>query len=65
MNKTKAVTLRFMKGFFAGGLAQVAVYLGTGITISTTDDLKKLGYGFLTSFLIGGILALEKAITWE
>lgn len=64
MSKFKSVSLRFLKGMLAGGLAQVAVYLGTGITITNTKDLKAFGTGLVMSFLVGAILAFEKALTW-
>jgi hypothetical protein len=65
MNKAEAVVIRFVKGFLAGGFAQIAVYLGTGFTISNTGELKQFGYGLLMSFLVGGLLATEKALTWK
>lgn len=64
MNKAQAVAIRFVKGFLAGGLAQIAVFLGTGVTLTSTAQLKQVGYGLITSFLIGGILATEKALSW-
>lgn len=67
MNKVQSVAFRFVKGFVAGGLAQLTVFLGSsanGINVSNTTQLKQLGLGIFTSFLIGGILATEKALTW-
>jgi hypothetical protein len=56
---------RFLRGFFAGGLASVAALLATTVTISNLADLKKLGSSLAIAFVTGGLLATEKALRWK
>lgn len=58
----KSVAMRFVKGFIAGGLASVGVFLSVSVDVS---DLKKLGLSLLAAFISGGLLAVEKAYNWQ
>jgi hypothetical protein len=59
------VSLRFLKGFIAAGLASTATVLAAGITIHSVDDLKKLGLSLTVSFITAGLLAVEKMLSWQ
>lgn len=62
MSKIQSVSLRFVKGFIAGGLASVGVLLQAGVA---STDLKKLSLSLATAFFAGGLLAVEKAYNWQ
>lgn len=64
MTKYQSVLLRFLKGFIAGGLGEIAPLLSGGITIHTTSDLKTIGLALIVPFVSGGILAVEKLLSW-
>jgi hypothetical protein len=61
---TKAVLKRFLKGFLAGGIAQVALIIQGGVTIHNLADAKAIGAVALSAFVTGGLLALEKMLNW-
>lgn len=65
MTKIQSVALRFLKGFIAAGLASVATVLAAGATIHNLTDLKTLGISLVIPFITGGLLAVEKMITWQ
>jgi hypothetical protein len=62
MDKLRSVSIRFAKGFLAGGLGSVAALLSAGLPAT---DLKKLGIALATAFISGGLLAVEKAYNWK
>lgn len=61
----KAILKRFAKGFISGGIASVVVVINSGVTIASVADLKVWAFSLGVAFITGGILAIEKAITWE
>jgi hypothetical protein len=65
MTQTKAVLKRFLKGFVAGGLAQAILIINGGLTVHSIEDLKSIGFTLLSGFLVGGLLALEKMLSWQ
>ena len=56
---------RALRGFFAAAIAGIAAQLATGITITSLEDLKKLGITLLTAGLVAGLLALDKLIRYD
>jgi hypothetical protein len=64
MTKFKSVSLRFLKGFIAAGLAQVALTINAGLTISSMAELNNVLGVLAAAFLTGGVLALEKMMNW-
>lgn len=62
MSMFQSISMRFVKGFIAGGLGSLGIFLSVGVD---TSDLKKLGLGLLTAFISGGLLAIEKAYNWQ
>lgn len=65
MKYESAIIRRFLKGFVAGGIGSAAALLAVGITVSSLDDLKKFGVSLATAFLAGGLLAVEKMLSWK
>lgn len=63
--KTKSVLIRFLKGFIAGGISTTGVLLQAGITVTNVHDIKTVGFTLATSFLTGGLLAIEKMLNWQ
>jgi len=61
---THSIFKRFLKGFVAGGLAEVVVKLTAGVSISSLADLKNLGATLLLAFFVGGLLAIQKWLSW-
>jgi hypothetical protein len=64
MTKLQSVSLRFFKGFLAGGLGAVATALASGVVVHSTTDLQKLGLTLAVAFITGGVLAVEKLLSW-
>lgn len=60
-----AVLKRFLKAFVGGGLGAVGALLSVGVTISSLGDAKNLSFALIAAFVSGGLMALEKAITWK
>lgn len=61
----KTVLKRFLKGFAAGGVSSMLVVLNSPIGIAGLADFKMLASALLVAFLTGGLLAIEKAVTWK
>lgn len=61
----KASAMRFLKGFVAGGLASVATFLAAGVTIHDLSQLQTFAYPLAMAFVTGGILGIEKLLTWK
>lgn len=61
----KSVAKRFLKGFIAGGLASTAAFLSAGITIHSLEDLRNLAIPLVIAFVTGGLLAVEKLLSWK
>ena len=49
----KRVFVKFGKGALSGGLSAVTALLVLGVTISSVNDIKKVGITFLSAF-VGG-----------
>lgn len=62
--KTKSFIARFLKGFIAGGVSSVLLQLGTASTSGTWQDFNKLAISLVIGFLTGGLLAIEKMLSW-
>lgn len=60
----KSIIIRFGKGFVAGGIASVAAALHAGVAIASFGDLKTLGFTLGIAFITGGLLAVEKLVSW-
>lgn len=65
MTKFQSVSMRFLKGFVASGLAAVGTFLSAGVTVTSLDDLKKLVFPLIIAFLTGALLGAEKLINWQ
>jgi len=64
MTKSKSVFNRFLKAFLAGGLASIGALISAGVSFSTTQELKNFIVVLIGAFLSGGIMALEKYLSW-
>jgi hypothetical protein len=64
MTQTKAVLKRFLKGFIAGGLAQIALIISAGVTFHNLAEAKALVTVLIAGFISGGLLAVEKMLFW-
>ena len=62
---TLTILKRAIRAFLAASLAGIATQLSTGVTISSIEDLKKLGISLLTASLVAGLMALDKLIRYE
>jgi len=63
---TKTVLLRFVRGFLAGGLANLAAILAASkFSVSSLTDLQTLAYAVGIAFVTGGLLALDKMLRYE
>jgi|GEM_PF-2545666 len=65
MQRLKVTLRRFIKGFVAAGLAQVAILINAGITIHNLADARNLLTVLGTAFIAGGLLGLEKLVNYE
>ena len=67
MSKYKAITNRFLKGFFSGALT--AMGMVTYVQPTTWKEASGILAAFLTAFIFGGIngalLALQKWYAWK
>ncbi len=61
----QAALKRFAKGFLAGGLAQVALIINAGLTINNLADIKAVLAVLVAGFITGGILGMQKLLSWE
>lgn len=68
MNKVFILTIakRFLKAFLAGGLTSLTVQLANSPQpgFNSLGELKVWGVTLAYAFIVGGILALEKASRW-
>lgn len=63
---TKTILLRFVRGFVASGVGQIAAYLAANqFNVSSLADLQSFLFILLTSFIIGGLLGLDKILRYE
>jgi len=63
--KMKSTIIRFLKGFAAGGIAQVILIINAGLTISNIADMKAVLTAVVVGFLTGGLLAMQKMLAWK
>jgi hypothetical protein len=63
--KAKSFIGRLIRGFFGGGLAAMAVQVGSATVITTWQDFKMFQISLLIGFFTGGLLALEKMASWK
>lgn len=61
----KSAVIRFLKGFVAGGIAQVILIINAGLTISSIADVKAVFTAVVVGFLTGGLLAMQKMLAWK
>lgn len=63
---TKTIVLRFLRGFVAGGIANLAAILAASqFDLHSLADLQALAYLLGIAFLTGGIMALDKMLRYE
>lgn len=62
--KFQAIAVRFLKGFVAGGIASMVGLLQGGVTVTSLVDLRNLGAALLVAFVTGGLLAVQKWVSW-
>ena len=60
MNVVAMGLKRFAKGFVAGGVAQVLLIIGPGLSFHSLAEVKTLVSTLIFGFLVGGLLAIEK-----
>ena len=69
MSKEFVVTIfkRFGRSFVAGGLAALTVQFASSPQpgFSNLAELKVWGISLIYAFIVGGVMALEKASRWE
>lgn len=56
---------RFLKGFIAGGLASVMVFLATGTPVQDFADIQNLRFPLAMAFLTGGLQSIQKMLSWK
>jgi hypothetical protein len=56
---------RFAKGFLAGGISQMVLIIGPGLQFKNLDDIKAISTSLVFGFLVGGLLAVQKMISWQ
>lgn len=61
----KSVFKRFLKGFLASGVASMVLILNSGVVIHSFEDLKQLVVVLFVAFFTGGLMAIEKTLTWK
>lgn len=64
MTKFQVGFRRFLKGFVAGGLAQVVLIIGPGLTFSNLEDVKAIVTALVFGFITGGLLAVQKMLSF-
>lgn len=64
MNKEQffIIAKRFLRGFLAAGIASVSATLAAGVTVTSLEDLKKLGLSLAVAFISGGLLSIDKLV---
>ena len=68
MDKTfnSVIFQRFVRAFLAGGLTSLTVQLANSPQpgFGTLSELKTWGISLIYAFIVGGLLAIEKASRW-
>jgi len=64
-DKTKAVIIRFLKGFIAGGIASIIPMLAVINPKEFMENSSIIVYNLFVAFLSGGLLAIEKSLRWQ
>lgn len=63
---TKTIVLRFIRGFLAGGVANLAAILAASqFNVRSLADLQALAYAVGIAFVTGGLMALDKMLRYE
>lgn len=65
MSKIKSVSIRFAKAFLAGGVGAIGALFAAGLTIKSLEEAKQQVVVLATAFLVGGLMAVEKALNWQ
>lgn len=63
--KTQSFFVRFAKGFIAGGIGAIALQIHSGVSFSSLGEAQAIVNTLLGAFLTGGLLAVEKMLTWQ
>lgn len=61
----QAILKRFLKAFVGGGVGAIGLLLAQGISVHSLADLQHLGQITLAAFISGGLLAIEKMLSWQ
>ena len=62
----KTIFLRALRGFLAGGLANLTAILASNqFNVHSLQDLRTLVFVVLSGFLAGGLLGLDKLYRYE
>lgn len=61
----KAIAIRFIKGFLAGGIGSAAAIITQGFMIKSTEDIQVFSVSLAAAFISGGLLGIQKMITWK
>jgi hypothetical protein len=61
----KAIAMRFLKGFLAGGFGAISSQLALGIAVHSVEELKIFLISLVAAFVSGGTLALQKMLSWK
>jgi hypothetical protein len=62
---TKAIILRFVRAFIAGGISSLAIQLSTMPAFSTFTELKTWTIVAGAGFISGGLMALDKILRYN
>lgn len=60
-----SIVKRFLKGFVAGGIASALMIVKSTSVLSTWHDMQMFAFALIVGFITGGLLAVEKALSWE
>ncbi len=53
---------RFLKGFLAGGIAQVVLIIGPGLSFHNLEEIRNIAATLVFAFIVGGLLGVEKML---
>lgn len=65
MTKFEVGFRRFLKGFVAGGIAQVVLIIGPGLQFRNLEDIRAILTSLTFGFLVGGLLGVQKMLTYK
>lgn len=61
----KAIAIRFLRAFAAGGVASVLAIFSLGVQIKSWEDLSQLFIAVAIAFMTGGLMAIDKLIRYK